>query len=113
MFEVMLFPVLRFVAATLSTPVMRTIMDPSAALRILLYWLSIGQLIPIGNPQKSAGRVNGSAGRISHLGPRPASAGPAVISPATMPTSAPSATIIAGRLIATPPPIIATAHLAH
>jgi hypothetical protein len=51
MFEVPLFPVLRFVAVTLSTPVVRKIIDPSAAFRILVYSLSTGQLSPIGNPQ--------------------------------------------------------------
>src|SRR5262245_37073055 len=102
MFEVTLFPLLRFVATTVNEPVVRMIIVPSPALRILLYSLSTGKLSPISNPQKSAGRVNGSAGRNSHCGPR-ASAGPAVSIPPHMPRSAPSATTIASRLIAIPP----------
>jgi hypothetical protein len=62
MFALEVFPVLRFVANTVNAPVLRKIMDPSPALRTLLYSLSTGKLSPTSNPQKSAGRVTGSAG---------------------------------------------------
>src|SRR5689334_6604169 len=81
MFEVMVFPLLRFVFVTVSAPVMRKVIDPSAALRSLMYSLSTGKDTPIGNPQKSAGRVKGCPGTNCHLGPR-ARAGEAVTTPA-------------------------------
>src|SRR5262249_60702030 len=49
MFEVTVFPVLRFVADTVNEPVKS--MVPSAALRILPYALLTGKLSPIANPQ--------------------------------------------------------------
>ena len=90
---------LRLVFVTVSAPVMRKVMDPSAALRGLMYSLSTGKDTPIGNPQKSAGRVKGCPGTNCHLGPR-ARAGEAVTTPATMPSSAPNATITPSRLMA-------------
>ena len=60
----------------------------------------------IGNPQKSAGRVKVwvSSPTNSHPSPRPpARAGVAVAAPPNMPSSAPSATITANRLMAITP----------
>src|SRR5690348_2511983 len=78
-FSVMAFPVLRFVYECLNEPVKRKVMDPSAALRILMNSLSTGVVTRTLNPQSAAGRViAGGAGKTSHLGPRPARAGEAV-----------------------------------
>src|SRR5215470_456466 len=73
MFAVMVFPVLRFVFDKVKLPVMRRVMDPSAALRTLKYSLSTGKNTPIWNPQKSAGRMTSPGGGAlnCHLGPGP------------------------------------------
>src|SRR5262249_28076541 len=101
MFAVMVFPVLRFVFVKVRLPVVRKVMDPSAALRILKYSLSTGKDTPIWNPQKSAGRMTGPGGGAlnCHLGPR-ARAGAAVTIPPNRHSSAPSATTAPSRLMA-------------
>src|SRR5262245_44556403 len=101
-FCVRAFPVLRLVKVNLSEPLTRVIMDPSEALNTLAYSLSTGKVTPILNPQNDAGTVNGFAGRNSHLGPRPARAGVAVTTPASRPSSAPSAMITPSRRVAPP-----------
>src|SRR5437588_3324947 len=102
MFTVIVFPVPWFVSEAVKAPVVRVITDPSEALSSLLYSLLTGRLTPMSNPQNVAGRVKGSAGTTSHLGPR-ARAGEAVTTPPNMPTRAPSATITPIRLTAIPP----------
>src|SRR5215467_2328130 len=98
----MVFPVRKFVFDTVDAPVIRVVMDPFVAWRILLYSLFTGKLTLILNPQKIAGRVKGAAGANCHLGPR-ARAGAAVTTPPNRPSSAPSATITPARLMAATP----------
>src|SRR5690242_5853366 len=62
MFSVIAFPVCRFVYEAVREPVMSVVTDPSELLRTLPYSRLTGKDTPIGNPQKSAGRVNGAAG---------------------------------------------------
>src|SRR5215467_15642993 len=69
---VMVFPVCRFVYETVTAPVKRNSMDPSAVLRTLVYSLLTTVVSRSLNPQNDAGRVKGAAGPICHLGPRPA-----------------------------------------
>src|SRR5215469_9904989 len=88
-FSVTAFPVLRFVYDCLNLPVNSSVMDPSAVLRILI-------------PQNVAGTVKAGDEKTCHLGPRPASAGEAVSTPASMPSIAPSATITLSRLMTIP-----------
>src|SRR5262249_52652621 len=99
----MVFPVRRFVFDTVDAPVIRVVMDPFLAWRILLYSLFTGKLTLILNPQKLAGRVKGAAGANCHLGPRPARAGVPVTTPPTMPSSVQSATTIPSRRMTTTP----------
>src|SRR5215467_14819547 len=97
---VMAFPVCRFVYEAVTAPVNRNVVDPSAWWRTLVYsWLT-GNATRSLNPQYNAGRVKGGPPGGCHLGPRPARAGEAVTTPASMPSSAPSATITPSRLMA-------------
>ncbi len=83
---------------TVTAPVKRKVVDPSAVLRILVYSLLTGKTTRSLNPQNSAGRVKELAGPGGcHFGPRPANTGEAVTSPPNMPSSAPSATITPSR----------------
>src|SRR5262249_38115544 len=100
----MVFPVRRFVFDTVDAPVIRVVMDPFVAWRILLYSLFTGKLTLILNPQKLEGRVKGAAGANCHLGPR-ARTGAAVTTPPNRPSSAPSATITPSRLMVITPPL--------
>src|SRR5262249_14957262 len=52
----MVFPVRRFVFDTIDAPVIRVVMDPFVAWRILLSSSFTGKLTLILNPQKLAGR---------------------------------------------------------
>src|SRR5215471_8006404 len=58
---VMVFPVCRFVYETVTAPVKRKVMDPSAVLRTLVNSLLTGKLTRSLNPQTDAGRVKGGA----------------------------------------------------
>src|SRR6516164_10737099 len=77
-FSVMAFPVRRLVNVAVSAPVVRVVIDPSAALRILAYSWWTGRVTPTLNPQYRASRVKGRTGTSCHWGPRPARAGEAV-----------------------------------
>src|SRR5215813_9293503 len=94
---VMAFPVCRFVYETVTAPVKRNVMDPSAVLRTLVNSLLTGKVTRSLNPQTDAGRVKGGPEGGSHLGPRPARAGEAVATPPSTHSSALSATIITSR----------------
>src|SRR5262249_6002812 len=98
-FTVMALPVLRFLSEVFSEPVVRVVVDPSAALSVLVYSLRTGKATRTLNPQKDLFRVNGPASSRSHLGPRPARAGDAVSTPANMPSSAASVTITLNRFM--------------
>src|SRR5215469_5538410 len=69
---VMVFPVCRFVYETVTAPVKRNVVDPSAVLRTLVYSLLTGKATRTLNPQNDAGRVKGGPPGGCHLGPRPA-----------------------------------------
>src|SRR5215470_16876943 len=68
-FSVMVFPVCRFANETVTAPVKRNVLDPSAVLRILVYSLLTTVVTRILNPQNDAGRVKGFAGPVCHLCP--------------------------------------------
>src|SRR5215472_9064605 len=84
-FSVMAFPARRLVNVAVSAPVVRVVIDPSAALKILAYSWWTGRVTPTLNPQYRASRVKGRNGSSCHLGPRPARAGEAVSAAARMP----------------------------
>src|SRR5215831_7276357 len=105
---VMVFPVCRFLYETVTAPVKRKVMDPSAVLRILVYSLLTTVVTRSWNPQYDAGRVKGKEGPIVHLGPRPARAGEAVTTPPSMHSSAPSATMTPSRRLMMNPPSAAS-----
>ena len=81
-------------------PVASKVIDPSEVFRTFEYSLSATGATWTSNPQKNAGRVKDPRWSNNHLGPRPARAGEAVTTPPSMPSSAPSATIIPSRLMA-------------
>src|SRR5215471_18614940 len=97
---VMVFPVCRFVYETVTAPVKRKVVDPSAVLRTLVNSLLTGKATRSLNPQNDAGRVKGGPEGCCHLCPRPARAGEAVTTPPSTHSSAPSATITPSRLMA-------------
>src|SRR5262249_18117376 len=101
-FSVMVLPVLTFVNEAELNPVTRKVIEPSEALRTLTNSLFTTGATRTLNPQNDAGKVKGSAAVNCHFGPR-AKAGAAVTTPPKMPSSAPSATIIPNRLMATTP----------
>src|SRR5215831_769194 len=98
-FSVMAFPVRRLVNVAVSAPVVRVVIDPSAALRILVYSRWTGRVTPTRNPQYRVSRAKGRAGSRCHLGLRPARAGEAVSAAAQMARIAPSAASAVSRLI--------------
>ena len=53
----MVFPVCRFVYETVTAPVKRNVVDPSAVLRTLVYSLLTGKATRTLNPQNEAGKV--------------------------------------------------------
>src|SRR5262245_22034514 len=90
--SVIVFPVCRLVNETVTAPVKRKVMDPSAVLRILVNSSLTTVVTRTLNPHNDAGKVKGSAEPSCHLGPRPARAGEAVTTPPSTHSSAPSAT---------------------
>ena len=100
----MVFPVCRFVYEAVTAPVKRNVVDPSAALRTLVNSLLTSGRHPDLEPaeRRGQGEGPGGPGELPFVPPPPARAGEAVTAPASMPSSAPSATITPTRLIDDP-----------
>src|SRR5579859_1506602 len=67
MLSMMVFPVCRLVNEAVAAPVIRVVMDPSGALRILLNSLSTTGVTLTSNPQNSDGKMKGCTGTNCHL----------------------------------------------
>src|SRR5260370_33309410 len=99
---VMVFPVCRFVYETVTAPVKRNVMDPSAVLRTWVNSLLTGKATRSLNPQNDAGRgKSGADPGGCHLRPLPAKAGEAVTTPPSTHSSTTGATITPSRLMTT------------